>query len=165
MTRDVDFAEIRPEGADDARAVRALLLDAFETHAEADLVEALRAAGDLVLGLIAEGEEGVAGYAAFSRATLDGRAALALAPVAVRKGRRIEGVGSRLVRAGLRELEGRFAGQIVVLGDPLWYDRFGFRLAPHVSCRWAGPNLLALPLGEQSEAAGEMRYAPAFDAL
>lgn len=165
MTREIDFAEIRVETPDDARAVRAMLLDSFETHAEADLVDALRADGDLALGLVAQAEEGLAGYVAFSRARLEDRPALALAPVAVRKGRRIEGVGSRLVRAGLRELETRFEGLVVVLGDPLWYDRFGFRPAPGLVSRWSGPNLMALSLGPAREAAGVFVHAPAFAAL
>lgn len=165
MTREIDFAEIRVETPDDARAVRALLLDSFDTHAEADLVDALRADGDLTLGLVAQAEEGLAGYVAFSRASVDGAPALALAPVAVRKGRRIEGVGSRLVRAGLRDLEPRFDGLVVVLGDPLWYDRFGFRPAPGLVSRWSGPHLMALSLGAPREATGALVHAPAFAAL
>lgn len=165
MTREIDFAEIRPEQEGDARAVRALLLDAFGTHAEADLVDALRESGEVALALVALAEEGLAGYVAFSRATLDGAPALMLAPVAVRKGRRLEGVGSRLVRAGLRALESAFAGHVVVLGDPLWCDRFGFRPAPGVACRWSGPHLLTLALGVEGEAKGDLVYAPAFEAL
>ena len=165
MTREIDFAEIRPETAADAHAVRALLLDAFESAAEADLVEALRRDGDLALALVAVAEDGLAGYVAFSRATLAGRPALALAPVAVSKGRRLEGVGARLVRAGLRELEAGFVGQVVGLGGVLWYDRFGFTPAPGLVCRWAGPHLMALPLGAAPKAQGALVYAPAFDAF
>jgi putative acetyltransferase len=165
MSRPVDFAEIRAESPQDARAVRALLLDAFETHAEADLVDALRRDGDLVLSLVAMGEEGLAGYVAFSRARLADRPALALAPLAVRKGRRVEGVGSRLVRAGLRELEGRFEGWVVVLGDPLWYDRFGFAPAPGLACRWSGPSMTALAMGAAGPAEGDFVHAPAFACL
>jgi putative acetyltransferase len=165
MTRPIDFAEIRPETPDDARAVRALLLDAFDSHAEADLVDALRRDGDLALGLLAEADEGLAGYLGVSRASLAGRPALALAPLAVRKGRRVEGVGSRLVRAALRDLETGFDGHVVVLGDPGWYDRFGFSPASELTGRWAGPNLMTLALGAAGPAAGELVWAPAFAAL
>lgn len=165
MTREIDFAEIRRETAAAALAVRVLLIEVFDTPAEADLVEALRADGDLVLGLVAVAHDGLSGYVAFSRASVDGRPALALAPVAVSRGRRVEGVGSRLVRAGLRELEGSFAGHVVVLGDPLWYGRFGFEVAERLVSRWSGPHLMTLAVGEAGEAKGELNYAPAFDAL
>ncbi|QLP96366.1 MAG: hypothetical protein HZY79_01695 [Rhodoblastus sp.] len=83
----------------------------------------------------------------------------------MRKDRRVEGVGSRLVRAGLRDLEARFVGHVVVLGDPLWYERFGFAPAPGLACRWCGPHLLALALGGAGPAQGALAYAPAFAAL
>ena len=69
------------------------------------------------------------------------------------------------MRAGLRALEGAFAGQVVVLGDPLWYERFGFHPAPGLACRWSGPHLMALPLGVEGEAKGAFVHAPAFEAL
>lgn len=164
MSRAPDFAEIRRERPADEEAIRALLARCFPTLAEAGLVEALRAAGDLVLSLVAIGDEGVVGHVAFSRARLAGGPALVLAPLAVAEGRRIEGVGSRLVRAALRELEGGGDGPIVVLGEPLWYERFGFRPAGGIACRWSSPQLLALdPAG--GEPAGELVYAPAFDRL
>lgn len=165
VTREVDFAEIRPASEADAGAIRALLLEAFETAAEADLVERLRADGDLALCLVAQAEDGVAGCLALSPARIAGRPALALAPLAVRKGRRVEGVGSRLVRAALRDLETQFDGWVVVLGDPLWYERFGFQPAPGLVCRWTGPNLMAMPLGRAGRAEGALAYAPAFDLL
>ncbi|MBL8587841.1 MAG: N-acetyltransferase [Methylobacteriaceae bacterium] len=166
MSRAPDFAEIRRERPADADAIRALLLAAFPTPAEADLVAALRADGDLVLGLVAEGGDGLAGYVGFSRASVAGRPALALAPLAVADGRRIEGVGSRLVRAGIRELETGFSGPLVVLGDPIWYGRFGFAPAAGLVCRWSSPHLLAMTIGAPAAAAaGDLVYARAFDAL
>lgn len=165
MSRAPDFAEIRRERPADEEAIRALLARCFPTLAEADLVDALRAAGDLTLSLVAVGDEGLVGHVALSRATLGGAPALALAPLAVAEGRRIEGVGSRLVRAALRELEGSFRGAVVVLGDPLWYERFGFRPAPGVVCRWSSPQLLALDLAGGGTPAGDMVHAPAFDRL
>ena len=166
MTRAPDFAEIRPERPEARAAVRALLSAAFASTAEADLVEALRAAGDLSLGLVAEDEKGLAGFVGFSRASLGGRPALALAPLAVAERRQFEGVGSRLVRAAIRDLEPCWSGAVVVLGDPLWYARFGFVPAPAVACRWAGPHMMALSVGQEaSPLVGEMVYAPAFDAL
>ncbi|MBK9080979.1 MAG: N-acetyltransferase [Rhizobiales bacterium] len=166
MSRAPDFAEIRPERPEDRAAIRALLTSAFASTAEADLVDALRAAGDLSLALVAGDETGLAGFVGLSRATLGGRPALALAPLAVAERRQFEGVGSRLVRAAIRDLEPRWSGAIVVLGDPLWYARFGFFPAPAVACRWAGPHMMALSVGEAaSPLVGEMVYAPAFDAL
>ena len=58
---------LRQERADDAARVRALLVDAFGGPVEADLVDKLRAAGDLVLALVAELPDAARGLCRVSR--------------------------------------------------------------------------------------------------
>ncbi len=82
---------IRDETGADAGAVRAVLLAAFPTAVEADLVERLRDDGDCEIALVAEDEGRIVGHMLMSRMRVEGGGrtfrALGLAPVAVaRKG-------------------------------------------------------------------------------
>ncbi len=118
---------IRPERPGDAAAIHAVHAAAFPTAAEALLVEALRAAGRLAVSLVAERDGAVIGHVAFSPVTVDGAAdGLGLAPLAVLPARQRQGVGGRLVAAGLTAAANAGAGFVVVLGEPHYYARFGF---------------------------------------
>lgn len=57
---------IRNEVSGDVAAIHRLNASAFETNAEAKLVDALRAAGGLVLSLVAEVNGEIVGHIAFS---------------------------------------------------------------------------------------------------
>jgi predicted N-acetyltransferase YhbS len=156
-----DKVETRPERAGDEPAIRAVLEAAFETPAEADLVDALRAGGHLVpeLCLVAEAGGEVVGYIAFSRARLEeggvaaGAAAgagaasgaggpelLALAPMAVHPGRQNAGIGYDLVYDALQRAEETSYPLVVVLGHPDYYPRFGFDPASAygIACPYPG---------------------------
>jgi predicted N-acetyltransferase YhbS len=90
----------------------------------------------------------IVGFAALSRITVGGRPALALAPVAVAPGWQQKGAGSALVRAGIARARQRGERLILVLGDPRYYGRFGFRAAIpmgiHGPYDEAGPAFQAL---------------------
>jgi putative acetyltransferase len=164
----------RPETAADTAAVRRVLLAAFPTAEEADLVDALRADPAWLPGLswVAEDLDGrVAGYALLTRCTVGGAPALALAPVAVPPGHQRRGAGSAVTRAALRAAAGHGERLVVVLGHPEYYPRFGFVPASRLGIR-AGfevPDeaLMALVLdGSRGEAgavpSGTIRYAAPF---
>lgn len=157
----------RLEQPGDGPAVAALLEAAFPTPAEATLVEQLRASGDIAISLVALEGEALVGYVAFSvlRAPLR---ALGLAPVAVSFGLHGKGIGSQLIRAGL-DLAAEQGWQVVfTLGEPVYYQRFGFstELASGFVSPYAGPYFMALALGESLELMrGEVDYAPAFAEL
>jgi putative acetyltransferase len=53
-------------------------------------------------------------------------AAVALAPVAVLPSHQRQGIGGRLIRAGLDRLRERSEDIVIVLGHPDYYGRFGF---------------------------------------
>src|SRR5262249_55093949 len=114
---------------EDATPIRSILVAAFAGDAEADLVENLRAADDLVLALVADQADAARGYVAFPRLTVDGAGAVGLAPLAVAPDRRRRGIGGALVREGLRRLATRGEQLVFVVGDPAYYGRFGFDLA------------------------------------
>jgi putative acetyltransferase len=124
------MTELRPEEPGDIPGIRAVLRAAFETSAEADLVDALRGGDAWLPGLsaVAVEDRAVVAYALLSRILIAGpggdRPALALGPVAVLPDRQKQGYGSAVIREALRRAAG--AEVVVVLGDPAYYGRFGF---------------------------------------
>jgi predicted N-acetyltransferase YhbS len=164
---------VRQEQPSDAAAIRRVHEAAFGRAAEADLVEALRAAGDLVpdLCLVAERGGEVVGHIAFSRARLDsGDVVLALAPVGVLPRHQGDGAGSALNREGLELAARTEFPLVVVLGHAGYYPRFGFEPARElgVIAPFDVPdeNWMALPLpAYRRSARGTLRYAAAFDAV
>jgi predicted N-acetyltransferase YhbS len=129
--------QIRPERAEDAAAIGALTRAAFagarySAGTEAAIIEALRAESVLTLSLVAvEGDE-IIGHAAFSPVRIDGEDGgwFGLGPVSVAPAWQRGGVGSALIREGLRTLVARSAAGCVVLGNPAYYGRFGFESDP-----------------------------------
>ena len=162
---------IRPERAEDTAAIRKILVSAFPSAAEADLVERLRGDGDLALALVAEENAVACGYVSFPRLAVDEGTlihdAAGLAPVAVTPERQRRGIGGVLIREGHRLLHERGTSLIFVLGDPGYYARFGYDLdtAAPFSSVYAGPYFMALRLSETAPRAGEVRYPAAFDQL
>jgi putative acetyltransferase len=163
---------IRPEAGGDHEAVRRVNRTAFGRDDEGRLVDELRAGGHAPFSLVAEVDGEVVGHIMFSdlRIRTSGGVigALALAPVAVAPERQRRGIGSSLVRKGLRLCGEGGHRIVVVLGHPEYYPRFGFsaELAGPLSCSfYAGPALMALELvpGALDGVHGELIYAPPFD--
>lgn len=149
---------IRAESGRDHSPLAALLTRAFGGSDEARLVERLRADGDLALSLVASAADTLLGHVALSPLTAEGPA-LALAPLAVHPALQGRGIGTALMRAALAAFP-RHA--IVVLGDPAYYRRFGFRPAD-LDSTYAGPHLMIL--GPKLPAGSRIDYAPAFAAI
>jgi epoxide hydrolase-like predicted phosphatase len=164
---------VRLERPDDAAGVRRVHEAAFGQPAEADLVESLRASGELVpeLCLVAERGGEVIGHIAFSRARLDsGDVVLALAPVGVLPEHQGAGAGSALNRAALERAAATELPLVVVLGHAGYYPRFGFEPAEPLGVRAPfdvpDENWMALRLpAYRPSARGTLRYAAAFDAV
>lgn len=162
---------VRAERPEDRTAVRAVNLSAFDTAAEADLVDALRDRARPVISLVAEMGAQVIGHIMFSPVTLDDHPELrlmGLAPMAVSPKHQNRGVGSALVRAGLQRC-GEFGfGAVVVLGHPSYYPRFGFRPAVRfgITSEYDAPAeafmVVELRPGHFGGATGTVRYHEAF---
>ena len=157
---------IRPERAEDAPRVRAMLEAAFGGKVEADVAESLRGAGDVILALVAESSGDIAGYVAFPRLDLDlgGRTVpvAGIAPVGVAPERQRQGIGSVLIRAGIARLTDRGERLVFVLGEPGYYSRFGFRVMDGFVSRYAGPYFQTLPLAPDAPVSGKVTYPNAF---
>ena len=123
---------IRPEQEADFDAVRQVNTLAFGQPAEATLVDALRKSVELIISLVAVDDNQVVGHILFTPVSLESddststALGLGLAPMAVLPDYQRQGVGSELVRAGLRECQRVGTKVVVVLGHPEYYPRFGF---------------------------------------
>lgn len=122
----------RAETSADIPAVRDIVLSAFETSLEADLVDALRADPCWIEGLSlvsTDANDHPVGYALLTRCHIGDTPALCLAPCAVRPEWQNSGAGSAAVRAALAAAEEMGEHYVVVLGHPAYYPRFGFTRA------------------------------------
>ncbi len=161
---------VRAETPEDLEAIRDVNRRAFGREDEARLVDALRAGGFVRVSLVAEKGGRVVGHVLFSDlriVTKEGAInALALAPMAVLPSDQRQGVGTRLVREGLRACAALGHRVVVVLGHPDYYPRFGFsaRLAEGLKSPFSGPAFMALELvpGALDGVSGEARYPPPF---
>ncbi len=163
---------VRDETPADVSEIRRLNGSAFESDAEARLVDALRASGALTLSLVAELDGAIVGHIAFSPVTVEGAGGrfdgVGLAPMAVALGVRRRGIGGALIAEGLRRLRGahRFC---VVLGHADYYPRHGFERASLHELRWEKPApddsffVQELVPGGLRGVAGVVRYRADFD--
>lgn len=162
---------VYPERPGDVAAIHAVHAASFPTDLEARLVDLLRAAGRLRVSLVAEAGGAVVGHIAFSPVTAASSAAGAgLAPVAVALPHRRQGIAAALIRAGLEACRAAGFGWAVVMGEPAYYSRFGFRPATEFGLAdeyGGGPAFQALELvpGALPVGAGLVRYAPEFAAV
>ena len=164
-------ATIRTEELRDRRAVRALHESAFGGSVEADLVEALHRAAAALVALVAELDREVVGHILFSPVALEPATARHLAglgPMAVAPHVQRRGIGSLLVREGLKRCAAASVDAVVVLGHAEYYPRFGFRPAHQLGLRCdfdAPPEVfmaLELEPGSLSDVSGLVRYHDAF---
>lgn len=125
---------IRRELPSDVAAVhdltRAAFLNATHTaYTEQFIVDALRKAGALSISLVAEQHGEVVGHVAVSPVSIsDGSADwYGLGPISVRPKLQRKGIGSLLMQAALRLLQAQDAAGCVLVGDPAYYSRFGFK--------------------------------------
>ncbi len=120
--------QIRDETPTDAPAIRRVVEAAFGQADEADLVDALRTSGDVVISLVAEDGNQIVGHILLSRLQAPDRC-LALAPVSVTPSRQNQGTGTRLIEQGLAQAKRDGWRAVFVLGEPAYYERFGFSTA------------------------------------
>ncbi|EIM73128.1 N-acetyltransferase GCN5 [Nitratireductor aquibiodomus RA22] len=162
---------IRTETVADRDAVHALLRTAFGGDDEARLVQSLHADGDVVLSLVAETEGTVCGHVLFSRLhVINGDArfpAVALAPLAVSPALQRQGIAARLVEEAHQRLIDGGETLSVVLGEPAYYGRFGYRHedATNFESDYQCEALQAVQWGNDAPSTGKLVYAPAFGGL
>lgn len=135
---------------DDQVSIRRVLEAAFQTDAEADLVEALRQDQEhwiprySILGMTAaipdsEFETTTAAHALIHRCTVGGQPGLMLAPTGVLPQHHGEGAGTAVINAALELAQHDGESFVIVYGYPHYYPRFGFTPASEVgiTADWA----------------------------
>ena len=167
---------VRKETPGDIGDIYRVESEAFGRPEEADLVDTLRANVDLALSLVAEIDGIVVGHIAFSPATNAGEEhtvdAVGLGPLAVTPEHQNKGIGSVLVRDGLRMC--REAGHRIVFltGHPNYYPRFGFSRGKDVGIRseLVDPSsdsfmVMELVEGALKGCSGVAKFLPEFDGV
>lgn len=116
-------------GAIDEVTKAAFASAAYSSGTESFIIKALRTNGQLTVSLVAEEEGALIGHIAISPVTISSRREgwFGLGPVSVIPSRQGAGVGSSLARAAIDALRELRAAGCVVLGEPSYYGRFGFR--------------------------------------
>lgn len=162
---------IRHEEAADASAIESLIVAAFADaphtdHNEQFIVRALRESGALALSLVAQDEQQLLGHVAVSPVTITGTAAnwFGLGPIAVLPQYQGKGIGSQLMEAALTELKIREAAGCVLLGDPAFYQRFGFRVEPDLELPDVPPEYFQVLAFAAPVPRGVVAYHNAFTA-
>jgi putative acetyltransferase len=128
---------IRNETNSDIEAISEITIAAFRNlaisnHTEQFIINALRNAGALTISLVAEIDGQVVGHIAFSPVTIsDGSPNWhGLGPVSVLPEYHKQGIGKSLVNEGLSLLKAMGSKGCALVGDPNYYQRFGFRNIP-----------------------------------
>ncbi len=172
---------IRVEQPSDTDKIHDLTTAAFlnaphTDHTEQFIVKALRESGALTISLVAElvdeNVEQIVGHVAISPIVIsDGyKAWYGLGPISVEPRLQGKGIGSKLMRAAIDALKEMHANGCVVLGDPDYYSRFGFKVVDGLVLPDVPPEyFMALSLGhgifEGDHPQGEVTYHPAFAAV
>lgn len=168
---------IRTETTADHNSIETLTYHAFENHphhapgakpTEHLIINKLRDAGALTLSLVAEDETGIIGHIAFSPVTIGGAASkwYGLGPVSVSPERQGEGIGGQLIKTGMAKIKAQGAEGVVLLGEPAYYGRFGFKADTNLTLAGVpAAYFLVHPLGDNETAVptGEVAYHQAFN--
>jgi putative acetyltransferase len=164
--------EIRPETPADVHAIHKMVDAAFHQSSEGLLIDNLREGGDLVLSLVAVDGDRIVGHIGFARLKIDqpdfsSFDAVALAPLSVHPDHQDQGIGGDLIVAAHKILIAAGEKLSVVLGDPEYYGRFGYRrdIAEGFESGYQSDFLLARPFSEDFPRTGILRYPPAFSEM
>jgi putative acetyltransferase len=162
--------QIRPETPADIPAIHALTEAAFlhaphTSHTEHYIVDALRAAGELAVSLVALDGDELVGHIALSAVALsDGSTGwFGLGPISVAPARQGQGIGSRLIERALDALREKNAAGCVLLGDPLYYQRFGFAPEPALVLPGVPAEYFQAVVLRGSVPTATVRYSDAFE--
>ena len=172
----MDYVQIRPETQRDVEKITVVHDIAFAAQGEGALVCLIRQSEAFIpeLSLVAELNWRVVGHALFSKVQLtDGgldQNSLSLAPVAVLPEFQSKTIGTQLIRKGIQKAALLGFKSILVLGDPKFYPRFGFRpeLTVKIESRYSCKAYMGLELVADSLSAlvkASVQYPAAFSAV
>ncbi|MDF3129648.1 N-acetyltransferase [Kiritimatiellaeota bacterium B1221] len=165
---------LRPENKSDLEAIDDLLnlAFAFDPHShqnEGAILQRLRESRKLLLSLVAIDESGeLVGQIAFSPVEIDDGSPegtqnwIGLGPMSVNPRLQRMGIGRQLIETGLKEMKSREVSGCVVLGEPGFYERFGFNTYENLILPGAlAPFFMARAFNGEVPG-GIVHYDPAF---
>lgn len=166
--------KIRPEREEDYLDIKSLNDLAFKGPVEGEIVDKIRSASADILSLVAIDKNRLIGHIFFSPVTTysgeDEIKGMGLGPMAVLPEHQNKGVGSALVREGLKILQNEDYPFVIVLGHKDYYPRFGFETASKygLSSQWEGvPEeafmVLFLNRSLAGRVSGVVSYRPEFN--
>ncbi|MFC2129428.1 GNAT family N-acetyltransferase [Bacteroidota bacterium] len=167
---------IRKETPDDYNSVYAVNKSAFEQENESRLVDQLRRSEVFIpgLSLVAELEGQIIGHILLTSLKILDKEGLthdsiSLAPMSVLPEFQNMGIGSELVKEGLKKAGELGFGSVIVIGHDKYYPRFGFEPASkwNIFCPFDVPDevFMALELipGALENVSGTVLYPKEFD--
>lgn len=121
-------ARIRESTTGDSQAIVAMYPRVFPDEDLVPVVSELLRDTDITLSLVATTGDEIVGNVIFTTCGVEGNNATValLGPLAVAPDCQRQGIGSKLVRAGMQQLKEAGFDRVCVLGDPAYYGRLGF---------------------------------------
>ena len=118
----------------DTAQIRALYPQAFPDEDLWPVVSALLKEGPQVISLATFDGDALVAHVLFTTCATKGQKqpGALLGPLGVIPSHQRQGLGDTLVRKGLERLENSGVSQVFVLGNPAYYQRFGFAPESHV---------------------------------
>lgn len=174
----VSTLKIRQELTSDYNSIYEINKLAFEQDDEARLVDLLRKGSAFVpeLSLVAEINGEVIGHILFTKILILGDTgiefeSLSLAPMAVHPKSQKQGVGGKMIYAGIEKAKSLGYSSVFVLGHPLYYPKFGFQPASkwNVKAPFNVPEeaFMAIELIEDGlkDVSGTVKYPKEFESV
>jgi putative acetyltransferase len=162
---------IRDQTEADFAAVHDLVVAAFKTapHVcgrEQFILDALWRTGAVTVALVAEDGDTIVGQVAFSKVKVGGADVgwHGCGPLSVVPERHKQGVGGALMRAGLERLRALGAKGCVLVGDPGYYRRFGFKNTEAMREPGVPPEVFMALVFAGETPRGDVEFDNAFEA-
>lgn len=161
---------IRDEQPGDIEAIfdltrRAFLNAAHTNHTEQFIVNELRRNGHLTSSIVAEREQPI-GHVALSPVTVSNGETgwYGVGPLSVLPEYQRKGIGTLLMQQAIARLRNMGAQGCVLVGDPLYYSRFGFSHCMDLTLPGVPPEYFLGKSFCDVIPKGEVKFSPAFAA-
>ncbi len=163
--------KIRNEEKNDIDAIEKVTIEAFlnaphTENTEQHIIRELRDSGALSISLIAENQWEIVGHVAISPITISDGAKgwYGLGPISVLPKMQRSGIGSKLMLSALDALKDSGASGCVLLGDPAYYQQFGFKPESRIVYPDVPPEYFQMIHFSGSLPKGIVAYHEAFNA-
>lgn len=159
----------RFENSNDIEQIETVTANAFLDHphsngSEPKIIKSLRKNNAMIISLVAELDNKIIGHIAFSAIEIsDGsKDWFALGPVSVLPKHQCHSIGTTLVKKGIKELIRLKASGCVLVGEPEYYRRFGFRADSHLLLEGMPPEYFQTLLLKGNQPKGKVTYNKSF---